>query len=240
MLFLVDPVAPSYAVVPAAPCPLGSVLVVALNESPLSDIAAAISVAGANRWVPLVLAGVVKERLAAAALLGNGSWPLGLGWMPGDALPKAGEILDVVRQQPCPTPSAVAEFVHHRCGANCGERVKAVLSGVPISHRIRRLLRLHGSLSPHDWSRAFMLLQYLGQAARSPGLSQEAVALRHQATSRSLSTWTHNLMGMGWRGAVSLGCWEARLEAVLRQGGYVADALPLAAGEDLGYRAACG
>jgi hypothetical protein len=239
VLFLVDPVAPGYAVVPAGPCPLGSILVVALNESPLIDIAAATRVAGANRWVPLVLAGVVKERTAAAALLGTGSWPLGLGWMPGEALPKAWEVMDVVRQQPRPTPSAVAEFVHHRCGANCGESVKTVLSGGPISHRIRRLLRLHGSLSPHGWSRVVVLLQFLGEAARSPGLSQEAVALRHEATSRSLSMWTHKLMGMGWRAAVSLGSWEARLEAVLRQGCYVTDALPFAASEDYRSRAAC-
>ena len=222
VLLTINPGSSAYGPATERPFPVGTVLCVVLNGDRLPALAEARAAWSESRWMPLVVIGRREEWDAARVLLSaHGRVPLHVSALPGDALPSPADVIGEVAARAPVTVDEVAGYVVDRCGASCGAAVAAALTEEMPSKRTRALLRGCGDLSPHDWTRVYRLLHYLGDAAHAQ-LSQEAVAMRSAASSRSLSIGTQQFLGLGWRAALALGSWEARLEAVLRTGGYLA------------------
>lgn len=222
MLLLVSVAEPVYQSPSDHPAPVGSILCVLLASEAVETLAAAVAFRRGSPWAPTVIIGSSSQVAARSLLDHSGSPALWMTPLTDGSLPHAREVTTVVAEQEPPSTASFIAYVTERAGDPVGAAVGKALAMEQPTRGIRSELRRRGPFCLHDWARAHLLLTYLGEATRR-GLSQEAVALRYGITPRSLSGWTRHFLGCGWRTAVGLGSWEARLETALRGARYSPD-----------------
>lgn len=220
MLLLVSVADPVYRPVSEGIGMPGSILCVLLTDSAVETLAEAVAFRVRNPWAPAVIIGSSSQVAARVLLDRGGSSALWMTPSADGSLPHAREIAATVTQREPVSKGAFVAYLAQRAGERLGAAVARALGPERLTRGVRSQLRRCGPFGAYDWARAHLLLTYLSETTRA-GLSQEAVALHHGVTPRSLSVWTKRFLGCNWRAAVDLGSWEARLEIALRAAGYL-------------------